>query len=282
MNLNNVLKSVGGELRVKFMELVKWFEENCSDGVIVAFSGGVDSTFLTAVAKSVLGPDKVVAVTIDMPFIPRSEVEESRRIAGVLGVRHVVFEVELGDEEIWGNPPNRCYLCKKVLFGKIKEYARETGVRRVVDATNADDVKKYRPGIRALREMGVESPLAQLGISKRDIRELSRILGLPNWNKPSSPCLASRIPYGSRITVEKLRRVERAEELVKKITGARVVRVRDHDLIGRIEVGRDERKLFFAEEVMDRVYSELRKLGYKYVALDLRGYREGSMDEMLV
>ncbi len=266
----------------KYRKLINILKNIDKDNIVIAFSGGVDSSLLTAIAVRTLGYDRVTAITIDMPFIPRHEIEWSKNIARTINVKHIILRLEINDPRIWSNPPNRCYLCKKMVFSKIIEYAKRNLRSYVImDATNADDLKKYRPGIKALKELGIMSPLAMAGLSKSNIRLLAKSIGLPNWNQPSSPCLATRIPYGEKITLERLRRIEEAEKIIKEYVGARTVRVRDHGIIARIEVGRKERKLFFNEDVMDKIYNALRELGYIFVTLDLYGYREGSIDEAL-
>ncbi|RLF14511.1 MAG: ATP-dependent sacrificial sulfur transferase LarE [Thermoprotei archaeon] len=269
------------EVQWKLEELVKWFRGR-GGPVVVAFSGGVDSSVVVAVAALALGPSKVVAVTASSPVYPSRELRDARRTARLLKVRHVVIETdELEDPDFASNPPERCFYCKLHLARVLKKVAREVGARVVVDGTNAEDLEGHRPGYLALKREGIGSPLAEVGFRREEVRLLARVLGLPNWNKPSMACLASRIPYGERITRERLARIEAAEELVRRLVGVRQVRVRDHGVIARIEVGRDEREKFFSEEVMDRVAVELMKLGYKYVTLDLSGYRSGSMDEVL-
>jgi uncharacterized protein len=248
----------------------------------VAFSGGVDSSVVLAAAARALGPSRVYAVTADSPTYSRTELEWAKRVAGLLGVNHVIIGTnELDDENFASNPPIRCYYCKKELAQRLKEVAERVGAKVIVDGTNSEDLDGHRPGYLAFKEEGVRSPLAELGFTKSDIRQVARLLGLPNWDKPSMACLASRIPYGQRITLERLKRIEAAEEAVRALTGARQVRVRDHGDIARIEVGRGDRRLFFSEEVMDEVARRLKQLGWRYVALDLEGYRSGSMDEVL-
>lgn len=266
----------------KLAMLEEWFRER-GGPVVVAFSGGVDSSVVLAVAARALGPSSVYAVTAKSPLYPRSELEWAERVASQLGVNHVVVATnELEDENFARNPPNRCYFCKKELAVKLKEVAARVGARVIVDGTNSEDLGGHRPGYLAFREEGVLSPLAELGFTKSEVRQAAKLLGLPNWDKPSMACLASRVPYGQRITPDRLRRIEEAEEAVKRIVGARQVRVRDHGDIARIEVGREERRLFASEEVMDRVAMELKSLGWRYVTLDLEGYRSGSMDEGLI
>lgn len=265
----------------KLERLVEWFRA-LGGPVVVAFSGGVDSSLVLAAAAKALGSSGVYAATVESPLHPASELREAREVASLIGVNHVVITGdELENEEFVSNPPNRCYICKRGMVAKLRELAASVGAVAIVDGTNLEDLGERRPGILALREGGVRSPLAELGFTKRDVREAARALGLPNWDKPSSACLASRIPYGVRITVERLSRIERAEELVKSLAGVRIVRVRDHGEVARIEVGKGERGLLFSEEVMDSLARELKALGWSYVALDLEGYRAGSLDEAL-
>ncbi len=247
-------------------------------GVVVAFSGGVDSTFLVRVAVDVLG-DRVLAVTAVSETYPVEEVEEAKELARALGVRHqVIYTEELSNLEFASNPPNRCYFCKKELFAKLWEVAKENGLESVVDGANLDDTGEHRPGLVAGRELGVRSPLRESGFTKEEIRKASRGLGLPTWNKPSLACLSSRFPYGQRITPEKLQQVGRAERFLKGL-GISQVRVRYHGQVARIEVPRQEMGVVF--ENAEKVSAKLKALGFIYVALDLDGYRSGSMDEAL-
>ena len=272
---------LGNEVKDKYEKLIKYLK-SYNTNVIIAFSGGIDSSFLAITAVNVLGNENVLLVTFDSPFMFRSDIEIAKRIARFINAKHLILKVSLKNPDIWRNPPNRCYLCKQEMFKTLLNYAKKVLSRFVVmDGTNADDVQKHRPGLRALQELGVKSPLAELGFTKKDVRVLAKELGLPNWNKPPSSCLATRIPYGELITIEKLRRIETAENIVKKIVKVELVRVRSHGNIARIEVDKNMRKLFFDEGVMDRIHESLRKLGYTYVTLDLYGYREGSMDESL-
>jgi len=265
----------------KLGRLAEWFKA-VGGPVIVAFSGGVDSSVVLAAAVRALGPSQVYAVTADSPIHPRSELEWAKRVAGLLGVNHVIITTnELEDENFVSNPPLRCYYCKKAMIRLLKGVAERVGAKVVVDGTNSEDLGGHRPGYLALQEEGVRSPLAELGFTKSDTRRVAKLLGLPNWDKPPMACLATRIPYGQRITLERLKRIEAAEEAVRALTGARQVRVRDHGDIARIEVGRGERRLLFSEEAMDEVARRLKQLGWRYVALDLEGYRSGSMDEVL-
>jgi uncharacterized protein len=249
--------------------------------VLVAFSGGIDSTLMALLAKMALG-DKSVAVTADSPSIPASEMHEAKRLANEIGIRHIVIKTnELEDPNYAANPANRCYFCKKELGGKLMELAKELGGYTVVDGTNAEDLGGHRPGAAALSEEGVRRPLAEAGLTKHEVRSLAKHLGLSNYDKPSMPCLSSRVAYGEVITPERLLRIERAEVLIRSLTGVRELRVRDHGTMARVEVGPSERKLFFNEGLLDRIFESLRELGFAHVALDMSGYRSGSMNEPL-
>ena len=247
---------------------------------IVAFSGGVDSAFLLHAAKEALG-ERVLAVTATSPTYPRSEREEAERLAREWGVPHrLVPSNELEIPGFSDNPPDRCYHCKRELFGILLGIAREEGYAAVCDGSNADDASDFRPGRRAARELGVRSPLLSGGLTKDAIRRLSRTFGLPTADRGSFACLSSRFPYGARIDEEKLRRVEACEELLREF-GFRQFRVRVHDAVARIEVGSDEIPRLFGPEVADAIHARFRENGFLYVSVDLKGYRTGSMNEGL-
>lgn len=249
-------------------------------GALLAFSGGVDSSLLLAAAREALG-DSVLAVTATSPTFPSHELESARRLAAKLGVRWITLETqELDDPQFTENPPNRCYFCKKKLFSQFLEKAREEGLPFVIDATNADDLADYRPGLRALRELGIRSPFAELGIGKEEIRRFAKALGLDNWDKPSSACLASRIPYGEEITKARLERIGKAEAALRDL-GFRQIRVRDHGALARIEMDADDMIGLTASPLRDTIVQACKASGYLYVTLDLQGYRTGSMNESL-
>jgi uncharacterized protein len=251
------------------------------ESVLIAFSGGVDSAVVAATAKIAL-KNKALAVTINSPLILQEEIEEAIKVAREIGINHIVLEGnELEDPNFVCNPINRCYFCKKNLAIKLKNLAEEKGFKNIVDGTNIDDLKDYRPGRVALSEAGIDSPLVEAGLTKKDVREIAKILGLSIADKPSSACLASRIPYGQKITLEKIKRIAEAEKLIKEIVKVKQVRVRDHETIARIEVDPNERKLFFNEKIMDEVSQKIQKLGFKFVALELSGYIQGSLNKML-
>jgi len=247
--------------------------------LLVAFSGGVDSTFLLKVAQDTLGADRVLALTATSPTYPVSELEEAKLLAAQIGARQIL--AESNELEIPGfshNPRNRCYHCKSELFTLCTAKAREAGLAFVADGSNTDDLGDFRPGRTAAKELGVRSPLLESGLSKAEIRELSRRLGLPTWEKQAYACLASRFPYGTEITEERLGQVERCEEFLKE-EGFRVYRVRFHDETARIELEERELARLLEPELRKRTLEFFRAAGFTYVALDLQGYRSGSMNE---
>jgi uncharacterized protein len=250
------------------------------DSVIVAYSGGVDSAYLAYIASRTLG-DRAVAVTADSPSYPERHRQLAIRIARDFGLRHeIIHTSELERPEYRANPANRCYYCKHELYTHL---ARIAGERHaiVVDGNNADDRGDYRPGRQAAREFGVRSPLDDVDLTKNEIRELSRRAGLPTWDEPASACLSSRIPYHSDVTDEKLRTIERAEEALRAL-GFRVFRVRHHDDLARIEIARNEMARALDPETAAAIVQALKAAGYKYVSLDLQGYRSGSLNEGLL
>ena len=246
--------------------------------VLVAFSGGVDSTLLLKVAHDVLG-ERVLAVTAVSEIYPPGEGEGASALARLIGCKHLVFEARgLESPAFAGNPPDRCYHCKKEIYAELLKVARERGLNYVVDGANADDAGDYRPGLRAGKEMGIKSPLLEAGLTKEEIRALSRELGLPTADKPANPCLASRFPYGTTITREGLKQVAEAEKALQEM-GFTVVRVRHHANLARIEVSPGSMPAVL--EKSRSIVQKLREIGYAYVTLDLQGYRTGSMNETL-
>ncbi len=247
----------------------------------VAFSAGVDSTFLLRVAHEVLG-NRVIAVTVRAPFVPSREIDEATAFCRELGVKHIVLDAALTDIPIFAeNPPDRCYHCKKALFGKMLDFARENGFATVLEGSNLDDDGDYRPGRRAIRELGVRSPLHEAGLTKAEIRALSREMGLPTADKPSFACLASRFPYGERITAEGLDCVGRAEDWLRgAFPDIGQLRVRCHGgTVARIEVAPADIPRLAARAT--DITAALRAFGFTYVSLDLQGYRTGSLNEAL-
>lgn len=247
------------------------------DALLVAFSGGVDSAFLLVMARQVLG-EKVVAATASSIIHPVRETAEARDFARERGISHVVFpSEELSVSGFVANPPDRCYLCKKSLFEKLFEIAREKGLNHVAHGANLDDLADYRPGFRAAKEAGVIAPLIDAQLGKEEIRFLSKEMGLSTWDKPAMPCLATRFPYGSPITEEKLKMVEDAESFLLE-QGFKVVRVRHHGSVARVEVGRSEMEKIMNEGLGKAIVEEFRKIGFEHVALDLEGYVSGSLN----
>lgn len=266
------------DLNGKLEQLRDFIRETGKDGVVIAFSGGVDSSTLAAVSHEVLG-EKAVAVTAKSPTYPSEELADAKKIAKAIGIKLYIVETdELSNEEFSRNPENRCYHCKKELLARLLNFAHGIGFKTVFEGTNFSDLKDHRPGFKAVKEANdVYSPWMLNKFTKDEIRQVAKTMGLSIHDKPALACLASRIPFNERITAEKLDRIEKAEDAVKALTGVKQVRVRDHNGLARIEVGKEERRVFCNVEVLDRVAESLRKLGFKYVTFDLEGYQSGSM-----
>jgi uncharacterized protein len=246
--------------------------------VAVGFSGGVDSSFLLKLLSDVLGKN-TLAITIKSPAHPQSEIEEALRIVGSMSVKHEIIDLDVTEiVEFKKNNVDRCYYCKKMIFSKIKEVAKKENINYVLDASNADDLDDYRPGMKALKELGVISPLIDVNLTKEEIRDLSRQMNLDTWNKPSFACLASRFPYGTEITKLRLEQVEKAEMFLNSL-GLKELRVRCHNEIARIEVAKDvfQTVLKYSKEIV----KQFKEFGFKYVTLDIEGYRSGSLNEVL-
>jgi len=251
--------------------------------VLIAFSGGVDSSFLLKVALDTLGKENVLAVTADSETYPKSELKDASRLAEDLGLngRHRIIKTsELKLKKFSENPPDRCYYCKSELFSRLKKIAQKNKISYVLDGSNYSDQNDFRPGRKAIFNLGVKSPLLESKLTKEEIRALSKKLKLPTWNKPALACLSSRIPYGEKITFEKLKRIEKAESFLKNL-GFNQLRVRDHNNIARIELEPEELQRSLDESLRKKIYDRLRNLGYSYITLDLLGYRTGSMNEIL-
>ena len=247
---------------------------------MVAFSGGVDSTLLLYVCHEALG-EGCMAATARSAIHPAGEVESARKFAQSLGVRHIIIETnELNTPAFVRNPPDRCYYCKRNLLTLVREAADEHGLAHVLEGTNADDAADHRPGLRAAREMKARQPLREAGLTKADIRDLSRKLGLPGWDKPAQPCLASRVPYGDAVTGEALEMIEAGEAYLHAL-GLRQCRVRHHDTVARIELPPEDIARFHDEKVRAALVAKFKEIGYNYVTLDMEGYRSGSMNESL-
>jgi len=250
------------------------------DRVIIAFSGGVDSTFLLK-AASMSGLREVLAVTGQSESMPQEEFSFSKKMACSFHVKHRIIRTnELGNTNYSNNPPDRCYYCKKELFSTLKDIAEKEDFPFILDGTNSDDAKDWRPGRRAAREEGVESPLLEAGLTKNEIRELSKSLGLPTWNKPATPCLSSRIPYGQEITAAALERISKAEIFIRKY-GVTELRVRNHSEVARIEIHPGDFHKLTAAPARKEIVNYLRSIGFKYITLDLQGFRSGSGNEVL-
>ena len=245
----------------------------------VAYSGGVDSTLLSKVAFDVL-KEKSIAITLVSPMNAQSEMKDAEDLAKEIGITHYMINDDEIEDEVLANPVNRCYHCKKVEFTRILEKAHEKKITIVFDGSNVDDMSDYRPGLQALSELKVISPLRLAGLTKSDIRELSHELGLRTWNKPALACLGSRIPYGERITIEKLTRIDKSEDYMRTL-GFIQFRVRSHGDMARIEVSPEERTKLFDEKVLDTISKQLKSYGYQYVCLEMEGYITGSLNRVI-
>lgn len=266
------------ELKGRYDKLLEKIRE--MNSVVVAFSGGVDSTFLLAAAREALG-NRVLAVTARSATYPEEECRKAMSLADRLGVRTQVIQTsEMADPAFTSNPANRCFFCKKTLFSALKELALNEGYKAVVEGSNADDLNDYRPGMQAAEELGIRSPLVEVGFTKHHIRTVSRALGLSTWDKPALACLASRIPYGEEITRDRLKRINQAEALIRS-HGVSQVRVRDHGAVARIEIALDEFERLIRPKHREEITIALKALGYKYISLDLEGYRAGAMNESM-
>ncbi len=264
------------ELQKKYDGLISYLGK--LDNIAVAFSGGVDSAFLLHAAKEAIG-ENVLALTINSPYIPDWEIAEARKITSSKGIDHQVVDIPV-PEQIKNNPEDRCYLCKSLVFTLMKVFAKERGFTNLADGTNYDDIKDHRPGMKALKELNVLSPLLENRFTKNDIREASREMGLYTWEKPAYACLLTRIPYNTSIEAETLRRIEKAETYLIGL-GIRAIRVRAHGDLARIETEPRYIEKIFSEGHMKNISKQLRRYGFKYVTLDMEGYRTGGIGEII-
>ena len=265
------------DYEVSFIRLKEWFNENTDGRVVVALSGGVDSAVVALAAKHTL-QDNALAITANYKTLAESEMNTAINIAKEIGIRHIIIEYsELDDPKFIRNDNLRCYYCRKSLSEYLLSYSKLFNISYIVDGTNVDDLVDYRPGIKALREYGIKSPLLDIKIEKHMIRKIAKNFGLSISNKPSNSCLASRIPFGKKITQEKLTKIENAEKIVKELFKVEQVRVRDHEKIARIEIGANEFGKMFDSNKLKILNSKLTEIGFQYVTLDLAGYKSGNL-----
>ncbi len=248
--------------------------------ILIAFSGGVDSALLLAVSKKVLG-EKAIAVTAQSPSLPTTELANAKQFAKLINAKHIVISTqEMNSKEYIQNLTNRCYHCKTELYFQLKKIADQFNIAYIANGTNLDDLGDHRPGLKSAEENGIKSPLCEAAFTKQDVRDLSKELNLPTWDKPAMACLSSRIPYGSAITENKLKMVELAEDFLQSL-GYRQVRVRNHENLARLEFSKMDLDKFFREESYSSIVTQLKKIGFNYVTVDLEGYRTGSLNETI-
>jgi uncharacterized protein len=268
------MKNVDTEVKQKLERLKKRLVEIGPS--LIAFSGGVDSTFLLKVGEDALG-EGVLAVTWISPLYPSWEREQVEMILGSLKARHMFLYTDELDDEIRFNPVERCYFCKRNLILKLRTIAKQHSLKAILDGSILDDLHDFRPGTKASLELGVISPLKDLNYTKSEIREALKFLGIPIWNNPSSSCLATRIPYSEEITIDRLKRIDESEKLLRGM-GFEQLRVRDHGTVARIEIDKGSTRLLLSDKVRSKITKKLKELGYNYITLDMEGYRSGSMD----
>jgi pyridinium-3,5-biscarboxylic acid mononucleotide sulfurtransferase len=270
---------ISNSVSEKLHQLEAIFRE--MDQALVAYSGGIDSTLMAHIAHRVLG-DRALAVTAISPSLLPDDLEDAKIQALEMGVTHRLIEThEMDNPNYTSNPINRCYFCKSELYDTLKPLAQEWGYSYIVDGVNADDLQDYRPGIQAAKERGTRSPLAEVGITKLEVREIARSVGLPWWDKPAQPCLSSRFPYGEAITVEKLRRVGQAERYLRTL-GWQTLRVRSEGEVARIELPAEQIPVFVAQTNLEELVQQFQSYGFVYVTLDLEGFRSGKLNQVLM
>jgi uncharacterized protein len=278
IEIKNDQQEISRELLAKEMQLRALFRE--MRAVVIAYSGGVDSSYVAYVATSELGAN-AICVTGESPSLPEYQRDEIDQTVKEFGFHHERIQTdELDHPGYRANAGNRCYFCKDELYSKLEPLAQSKNIKFIVDGSTTDDLDDYRPGRQAATEHAVRSPLIEVQMSKSEVRELSRRVNLPTWNKPASPCLSSRIAYGTTVTIERLRKVDRGEEILRQF-GFREFRVRHHDTLVRLEIAPEEMDRVLNREVLEQLAQRFRELGFKYVTLDLQGYRSGSMNEVL-